>query len=73
MKSIIIAFLLIAAAGCGETNDPNIKGETSDLFSLTVVNIEGCEYFQMGTARFYYIVTHKGNCCNPIHQQKQNQ
>ncbi len=70
MKSILIAFLLIAAVGCRETNDPNIKGETSDLDRLTVVNIEGCEYFQMVTARAYYIITHKGNCRNPIHQQK---
>jgi hypothetical protein len=68
MKSLLLSLLLIAAVGCDRNNDPKIKGETVGLRGLKIVVIEECEYFQMRTHN-YDIITHKGNCRNPIHQQ----
>jgi hypothetical protein len=32
-----------------------------------VIWIEGCEYLRLETSNGYPILTHKGNCRNPIH------
>ncbi|RYU81319.1 hypothetical protein [Hymenobacter persicinus] len=32
-----------------------------------VIQIEGCEYLRQETSNGYPVITHKGNCRNPIH------
>jgi len=36
---------------------------------LTVMNIDGCEYFKIRGANWTYSLCHKGNCTNSIHYQ----
>jgi prepilin-type N-terminal cleavage/methylation domain-containing protein len=39
---------------------------------IEVVTIEGCEYFYQRTYYGYHVLTHKGNCKNPIHKYEIN-
>ena len=43
------------------------KGHGSEAEYLEIVTIEGCEYFKC-YAPHSNIITHKGNCSNPIHK-----
>lgn len=62
MKKIM--FIIIGVAfmlGCSE------KKNTKTVGGVTVVTIDGCEYFKCNTYGFAYVLTHKGNCTNSIH------
>lgn len=75
MKSLLIATLLIGLmGGCTEptvqtkqTNYtiPMVEGESSKPLEICV--IDGCEYFTC-EVRGGVVVSHKGNCSNPIHK-----
>ncbi len=58
--------LLMFAIGYG-INNTNEKNTTNP----TVVTIEGCEYFSLTQYYGYVTLTHKGNCSNPIHKNKE--
>jgi len=70
MKNLILLALLIGMMGCQEpTVDMN---STKHVLSygrnpLQEITIEGCQYLygEWGNAT---VLTHKGNCNNPIHQ-----
>lgn len=80
MKTLILllnACLILAFAGCEEkkpiptaqeaiklTTWPNFSGSH---FDYSVIEIDGCEYLLMDTTHGFRVVTHKGNCKNPIH------
>lgn len=46
-----------------------IKSQKEDY---TVVEIDGCQYLRMVTNTNSVLLTHKGNCTNPIHYFKTN-
>ena len=60
---IVIAVILGGAVGCSQRDQNNLK------YSKQVVNIEGCEYFY-SDVRDGWLLSHKGNCRNSIHQCK---
>jgi hypothetical protein len=73
MKKLILATLLIGIiSGCEESNVKKIeKQKTSYKLdggrSIEILIIESCEYIYgpWGNAT---VLTHKGNCKNPIHK-----
>jgi hypothetical protein len=73
MKKIILATLLIGmVSGCEEPtttpkSTPHKVKIGVDVKELSVVKIEGCEYF-LATFDRSAMFTHKGNCKNPIHK-----
>ena len=70
MKRILAITLILGLFSCKE---PNVEKKTTtyricnDMDPLEIVTIDGCEYLYgpWGNAR---VLTHKGNCKNPIHQ-----
>lgn len=74
MKKLILATLLVGMmGGCTEpTVQSKItpyainKGHSNEAEYLKIVVIEKCEYF-VCYAPHSNIITHKGNCSNPIH------
>ena len=77
MKKIMFPVLAVLMFGCVEPNvsvKPTLyripRGKTqSESLELKIVEIEGCEYF-MCTNYEGNVLSHKGNCKNPIHYKK---
>lgn len=68
MKKLILLTLCICMMGCEESN-VETKRTThviSDAHTLDEVTIEGCQYL-FGDWANATVLTHKGNCNNPIH------
>lgn len=60
----LLSFFIMRVSGCDE------KFEVVTILSdgSKVVRIDSCEYIKTQTAEYpYYMLTHKGNCSNPIH------
>jgi hypothetical protein len=54
---------------CGKVNRDNNGNKIIPSTSFTIVVYDGCQYLEYpGYLAFHY--THKGNCNNPIHQEK---
>lgn len=75
----IIIFSLLAIAFCSLTScEPkpkkDLKEIKSDTGTYTVTVIDGCEYLTYGYVggTIPHVITHKGNCKNPIHQRTTN-
>lgn len=76
MKKLLIAVMLIGMiSSCTEPTVnakqtvytvPKPTGDAS--LPLSVVVIEGCEYFVCSN-HYGPVITHKGNCNNPIHPE----
>lgn len=72
MKKLFIAVMLLTLASCHE---PNVKVKNTnyviseDRGPLTILIVDGCQYIygDWGNAT---VLTHKGNCNNPIHKSK---
>lgn len=62
MKTIIIIAIAAVVASCGPPSVEEIRGR------FEVLKIEGCQYFFWEGA-YSTLLTHKGNCTNPIHQR----
>lgn len=73
MKKILLsAMVLMVLASCDETNvekvDSNyILGEHPPM---EIVTINSCQYLY-GDWGYQTVFTHKGDCNNPIHKQKE--
>ena len=73
MKKLILATLLIGMmGGCTpatvKTESKNYTIPTVDgAKPISTCKIDGCEYFTCET-RGGVVITHKGNCSNPIHK-----
>ena len=75
VKTRLILLLMAAVfmSGC-LMNSADLWAEGSGPAPHKVVIIEGCEYIEVkaGIAdQSVYSLTHKGNCKNPIHYQKE--
>lgn len=57
-------FFIIYMVSCRHASPDPLKR----VYDFQSVNIEGCEYFMMTTSYHYNVLTHKGNCNNPIHR-----
>lgn len=77
MKKVMFTVIAVFMFGCEEPNVsvkptlyriPRGKG-LSESLDLKIVEIEGCEYF-MCTNYEGNVLSHKGNCKNPIHYKK---
>ena len=74
-NKLLILALAIGMVGC---YDVNVKHESTDYVirggnnPLTIVVVDSCEYLygEWGNAT---VLTHKGNCNNPIHKHKEGQ
>ena len=71
MKKILLATLLIGMMG--SCVQPNVKTENTKyvLFTghnpLQIIVIDSCQYL-LGDWGNATVLTHKGNCSNPIHK-----
>lgn len=68
MKKLILLALCISMMGCAE---PNVEQSTTKHAigfhsPLDEVTVEGCQYL-FGDWANATVLTHKGNCNNPIH------
>ena len=76
MKKVFILSIIFLIIFCSCTNNQSNENSTTittqadGVGELTVVKIDGCEYFQNYTRDGHYVYTHKGNCTNPIHKCK---
>ena len=62
--------LSLFLAGCQEQREPQTdrwEKMRQQPPGYRVVRIEGCEYLRFETTHSYGVLTHKGNCDNPIH------
>jgi hypothetical protein len=72
MKKLILSTLLIGMmSGCGESNIEKVETQKKYLktgYPIEIVTIDSCEYIYgpWGNAT---VLTHKGNCKNPIHNK----
>jgi len=67
MKSKIIIAVALFLCGCISQEEEK-KNKQQKANQMIVVTVEGCEYFASSTYRVEgVILTHKGNCKNPIH------
>ena len=72
MKKLFIAVMLLTLASCQE---PNVQRENTGYVvmngsnPLKIVKIDGCQYL-LGDWGYATVLTHKGNCNNPIHKSK---
>ena len=76
MKKILTIVLVLGLFSCSEPNvqkqsEPNVQKQKTtirlnNMDPLNIVTIDGCEYLYgpWGNAT---VLTHKGNCKNPIH------
>lgn len=69
-KLIAVALISIGLMGCRDTNTERVSSGyvVNSLYSpLKIVILDSCEYFygNWGNAT---VLTHKGNCSNPIHK-----
>jgi hypothetical protein len=72
MKKIFLAVMVLAFASCEE---PNVEAKSTNYrinpvnSSLTIITVDGCQYLY-GNWGPGTVLTHKGNCNNPIHKSK---
>ena len=71
MKQLLIAFVCFAFVGCG--HEVNVKKDNSEYYlwkgdPLQVVVIDSCQYLYQAAGNAS-MLTHKGNCNNPIHSK----
>ena len=77
MKYTIIAIVFILSSCTSDYPDMQVEQKKYDLnlpntnTMIVEYTIDGCQYlgYLGGDSRSNYL-THKGNCTNPIHQQK---
>jgi hypothetical protein len=77
MKYATIAIIFILSGCSSDYPDKHIEQKHYDLYlpnthsTITEYTIDGCQYLGhlSGDTQTNYL-THKGNCTNPIHQQK---
>ena len=67
MKKLLPFILCCMLAGCDKNHFQEIQQKKWAHEEMIVVTIEGCEYFEFGVFNSTPILTHKGNCSNPIH------
>jgi hypothetical protein len=70
MKKLILMFA-VALVSCETKNVTITETNASvDGRSLKTYQIEGCEYLGYSVGHENGVLTHKGNCKNPIHNNK---
>ncbi|WP_044129269.1 hypothetical protein [Rudanella lutea] len=67
LVGLLLVLSAIACREYGENHARQIEEERSNPPAYRVVTIEGCEYLRMEVTHGYAVLTHKGNCRNPIH------
>jgi hypothetical protein len=72
MKKVLFTLLLLITFGC---HNSNVKTEVTQTYvgdfiePIQIVEIDSCQYI-FGDWGQSTILTHKGNCNNPIHKLK---
>ena len=76
MKNLLLIIAVVQITGClktdQETKDYNV-GKVGNLKQCIVTTeIDGCEYLvgHVPGGDYGWVMTHKGNCNNPIHKNK---
>ena len=70
MKKLILMFA-VALVSCETKNVTINKTEVEiDGRTIKIYEIDGCEYLGCNVGHENGILTHKGNCKNPIHNNK---
>lgn len=72
MKKLILAVAL-ACTGCGQEQTTPITNNNITIqgYDIKTATYEGCEYLIVGSGNGQ-MMSHKGNCSNPIHNQVKN-
>jgi hypothetical protein len=72
MKKLFIAVMLLTLTSCYE---PNVKRESTGYVikagssPIKIITVDRCQYL-FGDWSHATVLTHKGNCNNPIHKLK---
>lgn len=83
MKYLLFISLLLVLFSCNKKEKIQPKEIKTESSFYTIINIEGCEYIQVSYEEYNsgkygggwyvkYSLTHKGNCSNSIHHEKDN-
>lgn len=69
MKRLLAVMLLITLASCDGTNVEKVSSNyiLGEHAPLEIVTIDNCQYLY-GDWGNQTVLTHKGNCSNPIHK-----
>lgn len=68
MKKLILMFA-VALVSC-ETKNVTINKTNTEIegHTIKIYEIDSCEYVGMSVGKNWGLLTHKGNCKNPIHK-----
>jgi hypothetical protein len=71
MKKLFIAAILLTLASCDKTNVEKVSSNyiLGEHPPIEIVTIDSCQYLYGGWGHAT-VLTHKGNCNNPIHKLK---
>ncbi len=71
MKKLFIAVMLLTLVSCDRTNVEKVSSHyiLGEHAPLEMVTIDNCQYIY-GDWGNQTVLTHKGNCNNPIHKLK---
>lgn len=73
MKNLLLICIVLAMYSCAEPNVPsqetNYVISVSEKRELEIIVVDNCEYLY-GSWGPGSVLTHKGNCKNPIHKTK---
>lgn len=70
MKQLLLLLLIaLFIAGCRDSQRTVNEPETKDIYGLSIIVIDGCEYYKFRTYHSYYAITHKGNCKSKHHSK----
>ncbi|WP_345270857.1 hypothetical protein [Nibrella viscosa] len=61
------AFGLVNCQEYGEKQARKLEERRQIAPTYRVITLEGCEYLRFEATHGYALLTHKGNCRNPIH------
>jgi hypothetical protein len=71
MIRIIMPLIFCMIISCGpskeEVDIKKAKEKNTLVEKYNIVVIEGCEYIEFNPKSSSHVLTHKGNCNNPIH------
>ena len=68
---MFLILLLILSSSCVKCPDQIVYITDSENNIHQVVTIDGCEYFKCRTHLGWTVLSHKGNCKNPVHIYKE--
>jgi len=71
--AVVILLMLVSCQDYRQQQAAALEEKLSSPPPYRVVVVEGCQYLRFETTHEYAVLTHKGNCPNPIHCHRDTQ